>query len=151
MARFDHNAPYGEILGHDTKGAAFWQTPHTFDKDYNHVDPDTGKVLEYALDQKAPPLKIKTKGQKETPEMKKQRQQGQLNNPNTAAAAAAKNTTVGVVEAPLSGKIDLLAWAEGKGPKNTPWFSVKAQMADEGYDPVPQNAAEARAAIIAKN
>lgn len=146
MAKFNHDLPAGEICP-PQNGACYWQAPNSFDAKFNHVNPANGTIIEYADDQKAPPLKTK-----ESPAEKKARQQAQLagraNNPNTAAKAA-------VVERPanLAGEpeLNLVDWANGRGPKGVQWFLIKKKMADEGYDPVPQTAAEAREVIKAKN
>lgn len=147
MAKFNHDLPAGEISANEI-GAAFWQAPHTFDANHNHIHDKTGQIIEYAVDQKAPALKTKGPKVTETPAQKKERQQGELDsrqkNPNTAGAQPS-------APPPGAGGINLLDWAEGKAPKGTMWFSVKKQMEQEGYEPVPQNAAEAREAIKAKN
>lgn len=144
MAKFNFDAPYGEVTPIE-KGVMYWQSPNHFNANFDHVDHQTGAVIEKAAGS-APAPSLKTKRGKETPAEKKARQQAQLN-PN----AARKETVVGKVSNPNDGKIDLVAWANGTGPKGINWFAVKNQMAAEGYDPMPETANSAREMIIAKN
>lgn len=141
MAQFNHDAPFG-IVSPIVNGAAYWQAPNHFDAQHNHVN-DKGEVVEYADGQKAPPLRTK-----ESVEVRRERQQrdaaARASNPNTAAKAAEPTSTI------KSGVVDLKAWASGEA-KGVQWFAVKKQMQDEGYDPMPQSAVDARAAIMARN
>lgn len=51
-------------------------------------------------------------------------------------------------EASTDAAVDLVAWA--KGDQDVTWFSVRKALQEQGYDPMPTTAAEARAAILAK-
>lgn len=159
MAKFDHDMPRGEISP-PQNGACYWQNGNSFDAQFNHVNMETGAIIERAEGQKAPPLKTK-----ETPAEKRERQQASIRAARAAKGAKAPKREAGAADAPATpqadgGKpanvvgeedVDLAAWAAGRAHTGILFGLVKKQMEKEGYEKVPLSAAEARKMIKAKN
>lgn len=139
MAKFNHSAPYGTITPQTDAAGKYWghyhQNGNTFDNDYNHINVEDGKIIEYADGEKAAPIKTKQPKNVRAPQ------------PAPVIAPAPEGEGGEIKE--VSEGINLVAWAKGE-LKGIPWFEAKAAIIAAGYD-VPKNSAEAKAAILAKN
>lgn len=140
LPKFDPNRPHGQVTP-GKNGVCFWQNGHHYNANHDLVEYPSGKVLQAA--EKPAPVVRKSSTAEKMAEQNAKLMQAQGGNGDGDDEDNDDDDND-------ADAIDLLAWAKGEAP-GLQWFKVKKALAEQGYDPVPAKADDARAAILAKH